>query len=69
MSVSKQVTIGSSNGFLPMWHQAITRTSHYLLLISVGHLGQTSVKFESNSFIQENAYQNVIYKMGTILSV
>ena len=67
--VSKLTIIGPDNGLSPGRHQAIIWTNAGILLI--GPLGTNfSVKFNLNSkiFIQENALENVVCEMASILS-
>ena len=64
--VSNLTIIGSDNGLLPGRRQTIIWANAGILLI------QTVVKNFSNSnsyiFIQENAFENVVWKMSAILS-
>ena len=67
--VSKLTIIGSDNGLLPGRRQAIIRTSAGILLI--GPLGtdfSEIINQNSNIFTQENAFENVVWKMAAILS-
>ena len=63
--VSKLTSVGSDNGLLPGRHQAIIWTNAGTLLI--GLLGSN---FSENPyiFIQENAFENGIWKMTSILT-
>ena len=61
--VSKQTTIGSNNGLSPGRRQAIIYTNAKILLI--GPLG-TNISENSNIFIQENAFANVVCEMAAI---
>ena len=61
---SKLTIIGSDNGLSPGRHQAIVWTNAGILLI--GHLGTNFSEIlieNSNIFIQENAFENGIWKM------
>ena len=58
LCVSNQTIIGSDNGLLPGWRQAIIWTNDGILLI--GPLG-TSI------FIHENTFESVVYEMAAIL--
>ena len=65
--VSKLTIVGSDNGLSPGRRQAIIRTNAGLLWI--GTLGlQWNLKQNSYIFIQENAFENVVWKMAAILS-
>ena len=67
--VSKQIIIGSDNGLSPGRRQAIIWTNDGILLTWL--LGtQTSVKIESKftHFIQENAFENVVWEMSATMS-
>ena len=69
--VGKLTIIGSDNGLAPGWCQAIIWTSVRILLI--GHLGlvkksQWNSDQNSNIFIQQNVFENVLSKMAAILS-
>ena len=63
--VSKLTIIGSDNGLLPGWRQAIISTNARILLI-----GPLGTKLNQNSYIfaQENAFEIVVWKMMAILS-
>ena len=66
--ISKLTIIGSDNGLLPGWCKAIIWTIARILLL--GPLGTNiSEIFNQNSyiFIQENAFENVVWKMAAIL--
>ena len=59
--------IGSDNGFSPGWRQAIFCTHAGILLI--GPLGlQWNFNRNWYSFIQGNAFENIVWKMVAILS-
>ena len=64
-----QVSIGSSNGLLPIRRQAIVWTNAGLL--SIWPFGTNFSEFfyqYTNLFIHENAYENIVCKMASILS-
>ena len=63
--VSKLTIIGSDNGLSPGRRQAVIWINAGILLI--GPLG-TNLYWNSNIFIQENAFESVICKMVAILS-
>ena len=65
--VGKLTIIGSDNGLSPGRRQAIISSNARFLLI--GPFG-TKFNFNQNPyiFIQENAFQNVVWKMAAILS-
>ena len=66
--VSKLTAIGSENGLSPGRLQAYIWTNTGILLI--GHLGALHWNFSRHSyaFIEENAPENVVCEMATILS-
>ena len=66
--VGKLTIIGSDNGLSPGRRQAIIWTNSGILLI--GPLGTNFRNFNRNSniFIQENALENVVCEMSSILS-
>ena len=66
--LGKLTIIGSDNDLSPDRHQAITWTNGGIMLI--GPSGKISIKFNQNAttFIQENAFENVIWKITAILS-
>ena len=64
--ISKLTIIGSDNDLSPGRHQAIIWINIGILLI--GPLGTNSVKYKSNFFFQEKAFENVVRKLGAILS-
>ena len=66
--VGKLTTIGPDNGLSPGWYQAITWTNAGTLLIQ--SLGTNSSGILSNiyMFIQENAFENVVCGIASILS-
>ena len=57
-------SIGSGNGFSPVWRQAITWNNADLL--SIGSLGINFSDIRNQNtkvFIQENAFENVVCKI------
>ena len=66
---SNLTIIGSDNGILPVWHQAIIWTNAATLSIrsSETYLSAISSKIQKFSF-QGNAFEKVIWKMAAILS-
>ena len=63
------ITIGSDNGLSPDRHQAIIRTNAGILLN--GPPGTTFKEFffrNTYIFVQENQFENVVWKMAAILS-
>ena len=62
--VSKIGNIGSDNGLSPGRRQAIIWCNAEILLI--GPLGQWNLNLNSWIFIQENAFENVVWKMAVI---
>ena len=64
--VGKLTIIGSDNGLSPGRRQAIIWTNAVILLI--GPLGTNFSDRNSNIFIQENALDNVVCEMASILS-
>ena len=67
--VNELTTIGLDNGLSPDRHQAIIWTNAGLLLI--GPLGTNfseNLYWNSYIFIQENAFENVVWEMSAILS-
>ena len=65
LCVGKLSIIGSDTGLSPGRRQAIIWTNTGILLI--GPLG-TNFNRNSNIFIQENAFENVVCEMASILS-
>ena len=65
--VSKLTIIGVDNGLSPICHQAIIWTNDGILFILRNKL-QWNLKWYSYNFIEENALENGIRKMVTILS-
>ena len=67
--VSNLPIIGSDNDLAPGWCQAIIWTNAGLLLIwSLGTNFGEIFKQNSYIFIQENAFENVVWEISTILS-
>ena len=67
--ISKSTIIGSDNGLLPGWRQAIIGTNAGILLI--GPYGTNFSEIfnqNSNIFIHENEFESVVCKMAAILS-
>ena len=67
--IGKTTIIGSGNGLLTGQRQAIIWTNAGILLI--GTLGTNFSEISNQMsfiFIQENAYENVVWKMAAILS-
>ena len=65
--VSKQTIIGSDNGLSPARRQAISWTNVGMSLI--GPLGTSfSEMWNSYIFIQENPFENVVWKIAAIMS-
>ena len=65
--VSKLTTIGSDNGLSPGRHQATVLTNAGILLI--GPLGTNFseiVNRNSNIFIEENAFENIVCEKAVI---
>ena len=61
--VSKLTITGSDNGLLPGCHQALFWTNAGILLI-----GPLGTNFNVMIFIQENAFEIVVWKLADILS-
>ena len=68
MCVSKVTTIGSDNGLSPGWRHVIVWTNAEILLIEPWRKNQWSIYRNWDIFIQENAFENVLWKMAAILS-
>ena len=67
--VSKQTIVGSENGLSPGRGQVIIWTCAGLLVIwTFGNKLQWNFNKNSYIFIQENAFENVVWKMATISS-
>ena len=64
--VGKTTIIGSDNGLSPDRRQAIIWTNAGILMI--GNKLQSNLNRNSNIVIQENAFENVVWKMAVILS-
>ena len=67
--VSRITNIGSDNGLSPGRRQAIIRTSAEILLIwTLWNIFQWNLHSNSHIFIQEDAFEHVVWKMAAILS-
>ena len=67
--VSKLTIIGSDNGLMPGRHQANIWTNAGILLIGPLGTNFSGILIENlYIFIQENAFENVVWKMAAILS-
>ena len=68
--VSKLNIIGSDNGLSPDWRQAIIWTNAGILLIEPVGTNKLLWNLSRNShiFIQENVFENVVWKIAAILS-
>ena len=67
--ISKLTIISSDNGLLPGRRQAIIGTNTAILFIGpIGNKLQWNLNQNLYIFIQENAFENVIWKMAPILS-
>ena len=68
--VIKLIIIDSDNGLAPVRRQAIIWTNAGILSIGPFNWNKLQWKFNRNSyiFIQENAFENVVWKMASILS-
>ena len=67
--VGNLTIIGSDNGFSPGRHQAITWTNVGILIIGPrGTKLQWNANRNSYIFIQENPFENVVWKMAVILA-
>ena len=64
--LSKLTIIGSDNGLPSIWYQAIIWSNTGILLIR--NKLQWNLNQNSSIFIQENAFENVVWKMAAILS-
>ena len=63
-----QHAIGSGKGLAPNRWQAITWTNADLLS-TLGNKFQWKCSWNSNIFMQENAFENVVCEMAVILSM
>ena len=74
MCVSSLTIIGSDNGLSPVWLVACPAPSHYLnqcwIIVNwtIGNKFQWNLNRNWYIFSQENAFQNVVWKMAAILS-
>ena len=67
--VRRLTIIGSDKGLLSGWCQAIIRTNAGILLIRpLKNKFQWNLNHNSCIFIEENAFENVVWKMAAILS-
>ena len=67
--VGELTIIGSDNGLSPERRQAIIWANAGILLIEpLGTKLQSNLNRNWNIFIQENVFQNVVWKMSAILS-
>ena len=67
--VSKLTTIGSDNGLSPGWSQAIYLNQCWNIVNSnLRNKLQWNFKGDLYSFIQVNAFENVVWKMAAIFS-
>ena len=66
--VGKLTIIGSDNGLSPGRRQAIIRTNAGILVIGTLETNFSEIKRNSYIFIQENAFENVVWKLAAILS-
>ena len=68
LCISKSTTIGLDNGLSPGRHQAINWTNAGILLIEPLNKLQWNFNRNLYNFIQENAFENVVWKTAAILS-
>ena len=67
--IRKVIIIGSDNDLSPGWCQAIIWTNAGILLIEpLGNKLQWNLNQNFYFFIQENAFEHVVWKMATIVS-
>ena len=68
--ISKLTIIGSDNGLLPGWHQANDYLNQWwnIINLTLSNKCQWNINCISYIFIQENAFENVIYEMAAKLS-
>ena len=66
--VNNPTIIGSYNGLSPSRHQAIIWTNAGILLIRPLGTNLWNINRNSYIFIQENAFQKVVWEMAAILS-
>ena len=67
--VSKLTVTGEDNGNSPARHQAIIWTNAGILLIGPKEKLQWNLNRNSHIFIQENAFENVVWKLAATLSL
>ena len=65
--VGKLIIIGSDNGLSPDRRQAIIWTNAGILLIGPLETNQWNLDRNSYAFIQENAFEDAVWKMAAIL--
>ena len=58
------VSIGSANGYPPVWRQAIIWNKADLLSIGLTNKRMWNLVHNMNSFTEENAFENVVGKMS-----
>ena len=63
-----QVSIGSDNGLPPIRRQAIISTNAGLLSIEPQEQLQWNYNQNTEIFIEENAFENIVCEMAAILS-
>ena len=66
--VGKLTIIGSDNGLSPDQRQTIIWTNAGILLSTHGNKLQWNLNRNWNIFIQENVFENIVWKMVTIVS-
>ena len=66
--VGNQTTIGSDNDLSPGQREAITWTNAGILLIGLRNKLQWTFNRNSYIFMQENAFEMVVYEIAAILS-
>ena len=66
--VDKLTIIGSNNGLSPGWRQAIIWSNARILFIRPFGTNLSEIALNWYIFIQENAFENVIRELATILS-
>ena len=68
--VHKLAIIGTNIGLSPGWHQAIISNNAGILLIGPLGINFNDILIEiHNIFIEENPFQNVVWKMAAILTL
>ena len=61
--ISKLIIIGSDNGLLFGWHQAIMGTNGGILLIWTLGTNFSKILSETHTFSLKNAFENVVCEM------